>query len=81
MSLCEREKNNTRLLKLISIQGDLFQSLFKVYLPPSHVDLCFIHSHLPGWKAAFSFLLISQSCFSCSKKMTRSGLDTLRPVD
>ena len=34
MSLCERERHKTRLCKWISIQGELPEQHFKIYLPP-----------------------------------------------
>ena len=40
----------------------------------------FIHSHLPGYEATVSFLFTSHNSLFCSKKMTRSGFDTTRPV-
>ena len=37
-----------------------------------------IHSHLPVYMAGVSSLLISQGFFICSRKVTRSGLETTR---
>ena len=39
-----------------------------------------IHSHLPVYMAGVSSLLISQGFFICSRKVTRSGLETTRPA-
>ena len=39
-----------------------------------------IHSHLPVYMAGVSSLFTSQGFFICSRKVTRSGLETTRPA-
>ena len=40
-----------------------------------------IHSHVPGYMAIVSILLIFLGSFICSRKVTRSTLETTRPVN
>ena len=39
-----------------------------------------IHSHIPGYTATVFILLLFLGSFICSRKVTRSGLETTRPV-
>jgi len=54
MTLCEMKRNELRLLTIISVEAELPTSHFQVWLLPGTLGLtsiiCFIHSHLPGWK-------------------------------
>lgn len=58
MSLCEKERNKTRLFKLIPIREKLPKTYFKVNLPASHLDhpCHLLHSVSPTWVDGY-FLL------------------------
>ena len=79
---CERKRPETGLFNLICIQGELLNHILRSNSSfTTGPQLCHpLHFHLPGCVATVSFLFTAQTSFLCSKKMTRSGFDTTRPV-
>ena len=61
-----------------SYLNNILRSIFLLTFGP---HLCHVlHFHLPECEATVSFLFTPHSSSSCSKTMTRSGFDTMRPV-
>ena len=71
---------NPDFSKIISTEADLPKPHDKGWLPHWSLDLspviCSIHSDIPGNMGVVSILLIFLESFICSRKVTRSGLET-----